>query len=73
MSKTKFKVYGEFNGKREATVSIDRGSNLVSVRPLHFRKTYEMRLEDLAELVIWRCVKAEALEKRAAKKRKRYV
>ena len=71
MSKTHFKVYGRFNGKTEATVTVNRDNNLVQVRPKHFKKFYEMRLEDLAELVIWRCIKAEALAKKEARRKKK--
>lgn len=66
--KAHFKVYGRFNGKNEATVTIDRQNNLVSVRPHHFKKTYEMRLEDLASLIIWRVVKSEIADKKKQKR-----
>lgn len=73
MSKSYFKVFGgprAFNTKSEATVSIDRASGLVVVRPKHFHKTYEMRLEDVAAWIIGRSIKAEILEKKKAKARK---
>lgn len=59
MAKAKFKLKGRFNGRSSCTVTIDRGTGLVQVRPKHARKQYEMRLEDLAEIIIWRCVKDE--------------
>lgn len=70
MTTSRFKIYGSFNGKTEATVSINRQNNLVSVRPKHFKKTYELRLEDVAEIIIWRCIKAEMNEKKKAKRKK---
>ncbi len=74
MTVAKFKVFGgggKYNGANEATVTIDRANNLVQVRPKRRRKQYEMRLEDLAEIVVWRCIKAELNEKKKAKKAKR--
>ncbi len=71
MTIAKFKVFsggGKYNGACEATVTIDRSSNLVQVRPKRRRKQYVMRLEDLAETIIWNCIKAELLEKKKAKK-----
>jgi hypothetical protein len=67
----RFKVYGRYNGKTEATVEVDRNTNLISVRPKHFKKAYEMRLEDVAEVIMWRCIKADLAEKKKAKKVKR--
>ena len=74
MTIAKFKVFsggGKYNGASEATVTIDRNNNLVQVRPKRRRKQYEMRLEDLAEIVIWNCIKAEMNEKKKAKLAKR--
>lgn len=74
MTVAKFKVFsggGKFNGANEATVTIDRNNNLVQVRPKRRRKQYEMRLEDLAETIIWTCIKAELYEKKKAKKAKK--
>lgn len=72
--KATFKVFSgrrEYNGRAEATVTIDRGNNLVMVRPKRARRTYEMRLEDLAAIVIWRSIKVELAEKKKAKAAKR--
>jgi hypothetical protein len=73
LSKSKFKVYGsnKYNGKSEATVIIDRSNNLVMVKPKGMHRNYEMRLEDLAGIVIWNCIKSEIIEKRKAAKIKR--
>lgn len=66
-----FRLEGRYNGAAGATVIIDRTTNLVTVRPARRRKTYTLRLEDLAQTVILRCVQAEIREKKAAKKAKR--
>jgi len=70
-SVARFKVSGRnFNGKRDATVEIDRGTNMVRVRPFHFRKTYDLLLEDIAEIVIMRCIKADIAAKKAIRRKK---
>ena len=51
-----------FNTKRAAHVTVSPRSDggfLLSVRPLHDRE-YVLPLEDVAELVVWKVVKAEA-------------
>ncbi len=63
-----FKVSGQFNGARTATVTIDRELGLITVRPYKRRKTYELPLAWAAETIIWHVIKVEAAEKRAAKK-----
>jgi len=60
-----------FNGQSEATVIIDRNSNLVTVRPHRLRKTYQLRLEDIATIVIWKVLKAEMIEKQKLRKQRR--
>lgn len=69
--KAHFKLFGRFNGATECTVTIDRNNNFIQVRPKRRRKVYEMRLEDVAEMIIWRMVKAEIIEKKKAKAAKR--
>jgi hypothetical protein len=71
-TKAKFKVFSSraFAGKSEATVTIDRHNLLVTVRPHRMHRTYEMRLEDLASIIVWRVAKAEIAEKKAARKKK---
>lgn len=60
MSKSKFKLEGRFDGADGATVTIDRGPMLFSVRPSRRRREYTLPLKDVAEMVLWRIVKAEA-------------
>lgn len=70
--KNRFKVFSSraYNTKNEATVTIDRGNNLISVRPHRMHKSYEMRLEDVASWIVLRCIKAEIAEAKVAKKKK---
>ena len=73
MSVARFKVFGSnmFNGKSEATVEIERESGMLTVRPYHLHKKYELRLADIAKHVIYVSVMAEIREKKALKKMKR--
>lgn len=64
MSKAVFKLTrrpGEanFDGQDECTVTINRESNIISVRPKHLRSTYELRLDDVANIIIGRCIMAD--------------
>jgi hypothetical protein len=52
------------------TVTIDRGSGLFRVRPARRRRTYDLPLAAVADMVVARVIRAEVLERRAAKKRK---
>ena len=70
MSVARFRVYGRFNGVGSATITIDRTSGLVTVRPLRRRRAYQLPLAWAAEAVMWQVIKADAAEKRAAKKRR---
>lgn len=66
-----FRLEGRYNGAPGATVVIERSTNLVTVRPLRRKKTYTLRLEDIAQTIILRCVQAEIREKKATKMAKR--
>lgn len=67
-SRAKFRVEGaSFDGERQATVQIDRGSLLFSVRPHRRRRDFVLPLSTVAEMVIWRVVKAEAVALRRQK------
>jgi len=70
-SKAHFRVWGKFNGAHEATVTVDRQADLITVRPLRRRKAYELRLADVAEWIMWRVIKAELTEKKKQKMMKR--
>ena len=61
MSKSKFRIEGRFDGANGATVTINRdGVPLFAVRPLRRKREYTLPLKDVAEMVLWRIVKAEA-------------
>jgi len=73
MTTAKFKVFSggkHFDGEAEASVVINRDSNLISVRPKGRHRTYELRLEDIAQIIIERIIKAEVREKKMAKRKK---
>lgn len=64
MSKAVFKLKrrpgdANFNGQDECTVTIDRKTNIISVRPKHLRTTYDLRLDDVANIIIGRCIMAD--------------
>ena len=71
MSKSRFRIEGRMDGSNGGTVTIDRGAMLFSVRPLRRKREYVLPLKDVAEMVLWRIVKAEANEKLANKRRRR--
>lgn len=73
--KAKFKIFGSstYHHKKETTIIIDRGTNIVQVRPKHFKKPYELRLQDVADYIIWTNIKAALIEKKKQKKLKRAV
>lgn len=70
MSLARFRIFWRFDGTTEGTVTIDRGSSVLSVRPYHRKRTYDLPLAFVAQLVAERVMKAEAMEKKAAKRRK---
>ena len=71
MSRARFKVTSkkaEFNKANSATVVISRLGGVFSVRPHRQRKTYALPLADVALMVLWRILKAEAEAKLLAKR-----
>lgn len=60
-----------FDRATVATVTIERGPELVHVRLYRRRRVYTLPLGTVAEMVAWSIVKAEAREKLAAKRAKR--
>lgn len=72
MSVAHFRVYGaNFDGAHEATVSIDRELGLFTVRPLRRKRTYELPFSAVAEIVLWRVLKAELAQKKREKAARR--
>jgi hypothetical protein len=70
MSRARFKVKSDkpdFNQATTATVTISRLTGVFSVRPYHRRTTYSLPLAEVAQMVLWRVIKAEAEQKLQAK------
>lgn len=69
-----FKTIAKTDGPchTSATVTIDRASELISVRPRKRRRTYTLPLSAVAEMIVYRVIRAEVLiarkEKAAAHK-----
>ena len=68
MSIARFRIFGRIDGASEATVTIDRTTGLLAVRPLRRHRVYELPLSFVAEMVLQRVVKAEIIEKKRQKK-----
>jgi hypothetical protein len=56
---TRVKVVGRIDGASSATVTIDRVRGLIAVRPKGRRRTYELPLAFVAEMVVAKVVKQE--------------
>jgi hypothetical protein len=71
--KSRFKVLGTLDsagGVRAGTVTIDRASGLLHVRPLRKHREYTMPLSMVADMVVKRIIMNEFLEKQRARKSK---
>lgn len=73
MSVARFKTIGQFDQSyvQSGTVEIDRDANLISVRPKGRRRTYTLPLSTVAEIICWRVIRAELLEKKREKAKNR--
>lgn len=74
MSVARFPVTGTLDGagaRSRGTVTIDRETNMFSVRPLRRKKTYDLSLDAVATMVCRAIILAEHREKRALKKAKK--
>jgi len=56
---TRIKVLGRIDGAAGATVTIDRKLRLFTVRPKGRRRTFELPLAFVAEMVVAKVVKQE--------------
>jgi hypothetical protein len=56
---------------QRGTVMIDRKSQLVYVRPLHRRRQFVLPLSAVAEMICCRIVRAEVLQERLEKAKKK--
>jgi hypothetical protein len=69
LSVARFRVSGRLDmasRTQEGTVTIDRGADLFSVRPLRRHRSYTLSLSRVAEMVCQKIIAHEAREKRAA-------
>lgn len=62
----------KLNGSNGGTVTITP-DGLVQVRPLHQRRTFDMPLSSLAELIVQRVIMAEFREANPVREKKRRV
>lgn len=67
----KFKVDWNFDGTRSASVSINRDTGIVEVRPKRRHKSHFMTLADLALIVCTRSIAAEIRSKKKEAKLRR--
>lgn len=69
MAVARFKTLGQFDQSyiQAGTIEIDRSADLVSVRPKGRRRTYTLPLSTVAEIICWRVIKAELIEKKREK------
>ena len=56
---------------QEATVTIDRDSGLISVRPLRSRQEYHATMPELAEIIVQRALAVARAEKKREKATRR--
>lgn len=71
--RAKFRVVGRFDSATRVqygTVTIDRGSNVVEVRPLRRRRTWLFTLDDLVDAAVRRLIAAEVREQKAKRRKK---
>lgn len=66
---SKFKVRGDFNGSLEATVTINRNNGLFYVRPKGKHSQYVLSLNEVAEIIMWKVLMADAAAAKEAKRR----
>jgi hypothetical protein len=70
MAVSKFRVLGKLDsaGRPTAgTVSIDRATGMIEVRPLRRRRTYTMLLSDVATMICTRVITHEVAKARKEK------
>lgn len=70
----RFRVYGRFDvasGAQEATVEVDRGTNVIRVRPKRRRRTYDLDLATVASIICEKVIRYELAEKKRLRREKR--
>jgi hypothetical protein len=58
-------------GKQQGTVTIDRRSRTISVRPKHGREEFMLPLEDIAEYIAHTVLKTKAMEAKPVRRPRR--
>jgi hypothetical protein len=74
MGLAKFRVHGKLDSAgslQDGTVVIDRESGMFTVRPLRRRAVFQMRLSDVADMVVHRVILSDAHDAKIAKLAKR--
>lgn len=74
MSVAKFIVEAQLDGaggKKKGTVSIDRETGIVTVRPIHSRAVYHAKLSDIADRIVKEALMAGHVERFDPKKARR--
>lgn len=56
---------------QDGTVVIDRERGLFQVRPARRRRTFDLPLGVVATMVVWRVIRAELAERKAARRARR--
>lgn len=72
--RARFRVIGRLDragGVTTGTVTIDRATGILEVRPLRRRRVYQMPLAVVADMVVRTLVVAELRERRAARAKRR--
>ncbi len=73
MSKAHFDIEAHFGRTttKRGTLTIDRASNTVSVRPLHGRDAFMLPLNDVADMIAFKVLSGMAFEVKPRRMRRR--
>ncbi len=72
--RARFRVLGRLDrasALTEGTVTIERETGIITVRPLRKRRTYSLTLGEVATWICQTIIRAEVAEKRARKRARR--
>lgn len=67
----RFPFVGPLDGAIGGTLTVERSTGLVHVRPKRRRRVYTLPIETVARIIVERIAKAEVAAKRAAKAARR--
>jgi len=73
MAIARFKTSGHLDASytQDGTIEVDRTAGLISVRPKGRRRMYTLPLSTIAEIICYRVIRAELLEKKREKAKKK--